>query len=112
MNSIWSYKGKVTNVVDGDTVDVDVDLGFYVSTQLRFRLAGIDAHEIRGVEESVKALGMEEKRFLEELILDKDVIIQSDKTGKYGRWICELWLNKENVNFLMDRYIKDTNRLP
>jgi len=101
----------VINVVDGDTVDINIDLGFYIFTTLRFRLDFIDAHEIRGATEEEEALGREEADYLEKLVLGKEVQLFSSKTGKYGRWICELWFDDKNINMEMDRFIHDPERI-
>lgn len=80
---------KVTNVVDGDTIDVDIDLGFSVSFSQRLRLAGIDTPESRTTDKMEKALGLESKEYLKLKLKDaKDVIVKTEKpdsSEKYGR---------------------------
>lgn len=80
---------KVTNVVDGDTIDVDIDLGFSVSYSQRLRLAGIDTPESRTTDKIEKALGLEAKEYLKSKFKDaKDVIVKTEKpdsSEKYGR---------------------------
>jgi micrococcal nuclease len=85
---------KVTNVVDGDTIDVDIDLGFSVSFSQRLRLAGIDTPESRTTDKMEKTLGLESKEYLKSKLKDaKDVIVKTEKpdsSEKYGRilgWI-------------------------
>ena len=58
---------KVLRVVDGDTIDVDIDLGFNVSYTQRVRLAGIDTPESRTTDLKEKALGLEVKEYLKHL---------------------------------------------
>ena len=90
-----NYEAEVTNVVDGDTVDVDIDLGFSVFVQHRLRLAGIDAPEKRG---DTRKAGKEAKKHLEMLIKKLSPVqvmtIRSrsgkDKQGKYGRYLARL----------------------
>jgi micrococcal nuclease len=55
---------KVNNIVDGDTIDVDIDLGFDISFSSRVRLAGIDTPESRTTDKVEKALGLESKEYL------------------------------------------------
>ena len=80
---------KVTNVVDGDTIDVDIDLGFSVSFSQRLRLAGIDTPESRTTDKIEKALGLESKDYLKTKLKDaKEVVVKTEKpdsSEKYGR---------------------------
>lgn len=80
---------KVTNVVDGDTIDVDIDLGFSVSFSQRLRLAGIDTPESRTTNKTEKALGLESKDYLKTKLKDaKEVVVKTEKpdsSEKYGR---------------------------
>jgi micrococcal nuclease len=80
---------KVTNVVDGDTIDVEIDLGFSVSYSQRLRLAGIDTPESRTTDKAEKVLGLEAKEYLKNKVKDaKDVIVKTEKpdsSEKYGR---------------------------
>ena len=80
---------KVLKVVDGDTIDVDIDLGFDISYTQRVRLAGIDTPESRTTDKAEKALGLEVKDRLKKAIdAAKDVVIKTEKpdsSEKYGR---------------------------
>ena len=81
----------ITKIVDGDTVDVDIDLGFGIwQKNERVRIMGIDTPELRGSE---RLDGLKAKQRLCELILGKQVAITThkDKTGKYGRWLVTIW---------------------
>ena len=93
---MFEYKAKVLRVVDGDTVDLEVDLGFRTLMRDRFRLSGIDTPETYGVKkgsEEYKA-GMKAKEWLEEKIGGEIILIKThkDKRGKYGRWLCEIFI--------------------
>lgn len=95
---MYNYNARITRVVDGDTVYADVDLGFHTKMNLAFRLKGIDTPEIfRPVNEAEKAHGMEAKEFLIDLIMDKNVHIKSYKTGKYGRWIADIFIDGVDI---------------
>lgn len=80
---------KLINVVDGDTIDVDIDLGFDISLMKRVRMAGIDTPESRTSDKMEKALGLEAKEYLKKHIKDaKDIVIKTelpDSSEKYGR---------------------------
>lgn len=94
---MYEYKAKIIDVYDGDTVTAVIELGFNVTVTEKVRLARIDTPEVRGEE---KADGFISRDRLKERILDKDVIIKTekDKKGKYGRYIAEIILDDENLN--------------
>ena len=93
---------KVLKIVDGDTIDVDIDLGFNVSYTQRVRLAGIDTPESRTTDLKEKALGLEVKEYLKHLLEDaEDIIIQTEKpdsSEKYGRILGWLFINDEEIS--------------
>ena len=102
MGPSYIYNATVVRVVDGDTVDLDVDLGFHMTAHLRFRLYGIDAWETRG-EEREKGLRAKE-RAMELLPVGEPCRVQSTKTGKFGRWLGAVWNNEGTlVNFTLVR---------
>ena len=83
------YVKKVNKIVDGDTIDVDIDLGFDISFSSRVRLAGIDTPESRTADKLEKSLGLESKAYLKHAIEEaKSVVIKTEKmdsSEKYGR---------------------------
>ena len=83
------YVKKVEGVVDGDTIDVLIDLGFDILFASRVRLAGIDTPESRTKDLKEKALGLESKEYLKKALKDaKSVVIKTEKmdsSEKYGR---------------------------
>ena len=93
---------KVHKVVDGDTIDVDIDLGFSVSFFSRVRLAGIDTPESRTTDAKEKTLGLEVKEKLKkELAAAKDVVIKTEKpdsSEKYGRILGWVFLDGSDVS--------------
>jgi micrococcal nuclease len=101
---------NVTNVVDGDTIDVIIDLGFDILFASRVRLAGIDTPESRTKDLVEKALGLESKEYLKKYLKDaKSVVIKTEKMNsseKYGRILGWLYVNgdTESVN---DKMIND-----
>lgn len=94
---MYEYKAKVIKVVDGDTVDYDVDLGFYMTARIRFRLARINTPEIRGKE---RPEGLAAKQWLIDTLQksNNEITVKTGKTVKYGRWIGELIINETNLN--------------
>jgi micrococcal nuclease len=93
---------KVTKVVDGDTIDVEIDLGFDISFSSRVRLAGIDTPESRTTNKEEKVLGLEVKKKLGDLINNaKSIVIRTEKmdsTEKYGRILGWLYLDGESLS--------------
>jgi micrococcal nuclease len=93
---------KVTNVVDGDTIDVEIDLGFDISFSSRVRLAGIDTPESRTTNKAEKVLGLEAKEYVKSKIKDaKEVVIKTEKmdsSEKYGRILGWLFLDGSKIS--------------
>jgi micrococcal nuclease len=104
------YVRKVENVVDGDTIDVLIDLGFDILFQSRVRLAGIDTPESRTKDLAEKALGLESKEYLKKHLKDaKSVVIKTEKmdsSEKYGRILGWVYVNGDTVS-LNDMMIND-----
>jgi len=104
------YVRKVENVVDGDTIDVLIDLGFDILFQSRVRLAGIDTPESRTKDLAEKALGLESKEYLKKHLKDaKSVVIKTEKmdsSEKYGRILGWVYVNGDTES-LNDKMIND-----
>ena len=99
----YIYRIKsVTKVVDGDTIDADIDLGFDISLSKRIRLAGIDTPESRTTNVKEKAMGLESKEWLKKTLEGaKDILIKTelpDSTEKYGRIIGHLFINGQETS--------------
>lgn len=105
-NPLYTYKAKVLNVIDGDTIDVSVDVGFRTYREDRFRLARINAYETSlrsGTTEEQKQMGIQGATYLRDLLVGKQVIIKTtkDSTDKYGRYLAEIFLGEQNINDMM-----------
>ena len=104
------YVRKVEAVVDGDTIDVLIDLGFDILFASRVRLAGIDTPESRTKDLAEKALGLEAKEYLKKALKDaKSVVIKTEKmdsSEKYGRILGWVYINGDTVS-LNDMRIND-----
>ena len=101
----FSYRvDKVTKIVDGDTIDVMLDLGFDIKYKSRVRLFGIDTPESRTRDKVEKKYGLMAKKFLQENLKKGKLVIKTHKgseTGKFGRILGEIYVNGINVNQLM-----------
>jgi len=91
---------EVKNVVDGDTIDVIIDLGFDILFASRVKTAGIDTPESRTTDKAEKALGLEAKEYLKKQLKDaKSVVIRTEKmdsSEKYGRILGWVYVNGES----------------
>ena len=86
---MYNYRAKVNRVVDGDTVDLEIHLGFKITVDIRCRLVGVDTPE-RGQEDFHTASRVL-KGLLDNIKDEEDFIyIDTHKTGKYGRWLVDI----------------------
>ena len=92
---------EITKVVDGDTVDMVIDLGFSLTKKERVRLAGIDAPESRTRDLEEKQMGLEAKAFLTRRLADGEpsgLRVKTEKDGKYGRMLGWIYIGQTNLN--------------
>ena len=98
----FSYRvNKVTKVVDGDTIDVVIDLGFDIMYKSRVRLFGIDTPESRTRDKIEKKYGLLSKKFLQDHLKNGKIVIKTHKdseTGKFGRILGEIFVDGININ--------------
>jgi micrococcal nuclease len=96
MEPCYRYRARLGRVVDGDTIDVLIELGFYVTLRERVRLEGIDTPEIYRVpkdsEEYKKGMGATE--YVERRLNENgnEMIIETEKRGKWRRWLAKIYL--------------------
>jgi len=95
---MYTYKAKLDRIIDGDTIDANIDLGFDVSVHKRIRLAGIDTPESRTRDLEEKERGLAAKSRLTELLKDGEFILESKEVGKYGRVLGVLNIGEININ--------------
>ena len=96
---MYKYRVEVTRVVDGDTVDVDIDLGFGMTyKKQRVRMMGIDTPESRTRDLEEKFYGLESKKYLVDLLENETVTLVSHDKGKFGRILGELFLGESNLS--------------
>lgn len=108
---MFTYRAKLLRVVDGDTLDLEMDLGFGIYHRIRVRLAGVDTPEIYGVRKDSDeySMGKKASAFTSDWLRDKQITVKTerDKKGKYGRYLAYIFdqagrslneaiLNKEN----------------
>jgi micrococcal nuclease len=93
---------QITKVIDGDTIDADIDLGFDISLSKRIRLAAVDTPESRTADANEKKYGLESKEWLKHKVENaKNILIKTelpDSTEKYGRIIGHLYINDQETS--------------
>jgi micrococcal nuclease len=97
---MYTYEAKVIKVVDGDTIDALIDLGFDMHKSIRVRLVGINSPESRTRDLEEKKLGLAAKARLKEILKSNKnkIILESHGVGKYGRCLGVIKINDTNVN--------------
>jgi len=82
------YRANVKKVYDGDTITVDIDLGFSMTLRgLKVRLVGVDTAELKSKDKQLKERGLAARDWLRSKILDQDDYLESGGLDKYGRWL-------------------------
>ena len=93
---------QITRVVDGDTIDASIDLGFDIALEKRIRLAAVDTPESRTADANEKKYGLESKEWLKHKVENaKNILIKTelpDSTEKYGRIIGHLFINDQETS--------------
>lgn len=97
---MYTYEAKVVRVVDGDTVDALIDLGFSTHKKIRIRMVGINTPESRTRDLEEKKRGLAAKARLVEILKENDdkFILESHGVGKYGRCLAVIRIGDTNVN--------------
>lgn len=112
MSDPYIRRARLDRIVDGDTIDLWVDQGFYSTLRLRFRLARVDTPEIFGsVDPEEKAAGAAAAEYVAGWMQAADamadnqewpLLVRSEKSGKYGRWIGEITTSSQKNNLSDD----------
>tara|TARA_A100001037_G_scaffold290772_1_gene304034 strand:- start:300 stop:716 length:417 start_codon:yes stop_codon:yes gene_type:complete len=108
---MYEYRCTVVKIIDGDTVDVDIDLGFGIwMRKERIRLLGIDTPESRTRDKEEKKYGLAAKKYLTEMLNDEGGIVlktKKDAEGKFGRILGELWRTTDYADKSINQYLVD-----
>ena len=102
---MYEYRCKVTRVVDGDTVDIDIDLGFGVWLHKeRVRIYGIDTPESRTRDKIEKRFGLLAKEFVKQFVKGSSIILRTQKydaKGKFGRILGDIIVDDKSLSETM-----------
>jgi endonuclease YncB( thermonuclease family) len=118
----YNYQVDVISVYDGDTITVNVDLGFSMAlNKLKIRLTGVDTAEMKSTDEALKKKAIAARDFIREQILNKRVLLECYGQDKYGRWLGKIFapdgtcLNEELIKrgfaYAYDGGTKDVTQL-
>jgi micrococcal nuclease len=105
---MYFYKGKIEKVVDGDTLDIVIDLGFDIHYKCRVRLYGVNTPESRTKDLAEKEKGLATKKYVQDWAVSvSDVYIKTlkDATEKYGRILAVIYADSEMKVSLNDQLI-------
>ena len=91
----YHYRAFVNRVIDGDSIVCDVDLGFDLwKRNIHIRLNGIDTPELRSKDPAEREVARAVRDYVKDLIEGRDVLLDVHGTGKYGRWIATVYVEK------------------
>jgi len=97
---MFEYPAKLVNVVDWDTIDVELDFGFSLKQKVRLRLADVDTEELRSPDLDKRVLALAAKRFVQEVLEDRPLIVRTLKTNKgterktFGRYVALVYVEE------------------
>ena len=105
----YIYVCEIVKVVDGDTIDCAVSLGFDVSVRQRIRLYGVDAPESRTRDLETKRYGKASKKFVKDFLSSDHILLKTREKGKYGRYLGDFCVADK---WLCDEMIKAHHAVP
>tara|TARA_Y100000289_G_C3887423_1_gene132056 strand:+ start:35 stop:451 length:417 start_codon:yes stop_codon:yes gene_type:complete len=106
------YRADITRVVDGDTCDVTLHLGFDILYKGRVRLTGIDTPESRTRDLEEKKFGLASKQYFKDWVAQQDyVLVESTEKGKFGRILGRIY-NSDMSECYNDKSIEDHHAVP
>lgn len=103
---MYTYRARVVRVIDGDTVVLDIDLGFDIHHIKSCRLWGINAYELRDKKAENRALAKDGRSYLESILVG-DVTIESKELDKYGRPLVIIWDNPDDIRSVNQKMLKN-----
>ena len=104
---MYTYKAKLDRVIDGDTINANIDLGFDITIHKRIRLTGIDTPESRTRDLEEKARGLASKARLVELLGEGNFILESREVGKFGRVLGTIYTVAEDSININDTLVEE-----
>lgn len=108
----YLYQAEVLELVDGDTLDLMVDVGFNMRFESTFRLLGVDTHETHNrASEKENKKGEREKHFVRSWLADNGpLLIETHDMGSFGRWLVRVWSFERVVEWLRAGAVEEPPR--
>lgn len=104
----YEYDAELVKVVDGDTVDLNLDLGFYMRASLRFRIVGMDTPELRGGTPETKAAAKVARDYVyDKLSKASRITVRTSKADSFGRWLADLTYYDETFSHNLGKEMID-----
>ena len=101
----YTYHAVCINVIDGDTADFVIDLGFKTTVQQRIRFMDIDAPEVRTLDAEEKLRGIAAKQFVESQILGRQVTITTYKDMSFDRYLGKIFFDNDNDSYCLNELL-------
>lgn len=98
---MYTYNAEVLRVIDGDTIEVLIDLGFSVFSKERIRLDGFNAPEIRTKDPIEKEKGIKIWKIAQQYLNDANIIIKTDYDKTFDRYVAVVWKKNRNINEIL-----------
>ena len=95
---MYTYNAQVLEITDGDTIILEIDVGFKLKTIQKVRLLGVDTPELRSKNLEERNLALIAKQTLIDMILNKKVLIKTHKTDSFGRYLGDVFYNDINIS--------------
>lgn len=95
----YTYRGTVVRIVDGDTVDILVDIGFRMTTEQRFRLVDVNTPELNGPD---RQIALQAKDYATFRLLGHEVVVRTTKSDSFGRYLARIWIKGDAEGTMID----------
>ena len=104
---MYKYNAELVRVIDGDTVELDIDLGFHITARQIVRLLGVDAPETRTKDLGEKARGFIVKDKVALAVFNaNEIIVETEKQGSFKRWLGVIYCDGRNLNKQVEKWSK------
>lgn len=94
----YIFRATCTNVVDGDTIDCELDLGFNLKATHRLRFYGVNTPEMHDKDSVIRTNAKLAKEFVKEMVLDKEIMVQTYKSDVFGRYLAKVFIPVEGAD--------------
>lgn len=96
MKPNYTYKAHIKRIVDGDTIDVELDIGFNLCFKTKLRLSGVNTPELKSKNPVEREKAEAARAYVESQLLDKTVFITTEKSDAFGRYLAVVYLERDD----------------